>query len=348
MDILKVHQTEPRSFRLVGELDLSGLGCLRPIEAVASSPGDIHLDLTRLRFVDGAGLDRLADLARQLGRTGDAGRVVVLRPPRSVERLLKRVSSSENLDNLVVVRLSSVVDDSLEISEPARDLNQILVSDYPPEAVCKLIAELAVSEVPGAESACVAIRSDGDVAFAASSDHAAEHVQTASIELGEGPAIDTVRSGQRHLSHSLVTEQRWPQFTNAAMYLGIASVLSEPLPVRGTTIGALTVLSARENAFGESACQGIARLASRGAVVIANAVLYWQSTELAGQLREALESRAVIDQAKGILMARDHISADEAFAMMLKASQRSNQKVRDIAQRLVAEINPIPAEKGLS
>lgn len=77
-------------------------------------------------------------------------------------------------------------------------------------------------------------------------------------------------------------------------------------------------------------------------MLIANSTLYWQANELAVQLREALESRAVIDQAKGILMARDGVSADEAFSLLLKASQRGNCKVRDIAQTLVSEVQALP------
>ena len=67
-----------------------------------------------------------------------------------------------------------------------------------------------------------------------------------------------------------------------------------------------------------------------------NASAYWQATQLSEQLGQAMQSRAVIEQAKGILMARSpHLEADEAFDLLRKASQRENVKLRDIAQRIV-------------
>ncbi|CAN5877771.1 hypothetical protein BH23ACT12_BH23ACT12_11790 [soil metagenome] len=106
--------------------------------------------------------------------------------------------------------------------------------------------------------------------------------------------------------------------------------MAQPLAAHGSVFGSLTVYSTHEGAFDEPSFTGAAGLASQSAAVIANSNLYRQATELNDQLREALESRAVIDQAKGILVAREGVSPDEAFALLLKASQTGNVKVRDI------------------
>lgn len=344
MDLLRIYQTEPRGFRLVGELDLSCLDSLKPVEEAASAGGDLHLDFTRLTFVDGAGLDRLTSLARNLQRS--SSRLVALRPQRAIERLLKRMAAVEKLDNLVVSRLSKIIDDTFEAPDLPRDLTRVMVSDYTPEGACKLLAELAVAEIPGAQSAAVIVRNAGHATCAASSDQLGDAVGTLEVQLNEGPSVDVLRTGKRQVSSSLVTEKRWPEFANRALYSGIASVMSQPLPANGSTFGALTVFSTRESAFNESGFERAANLATHGGVVIANSNLYWQATELTDQLKEALESRAVIDQAKGVLMAKEHISPDEAFSLLLKASQTGNVKVRDIALQIVAEAQGLRA-KGI-
>lgn len=333
MELLRVYQTEPRGFRLVGELDLSSLHQLKPIEDKVREGGDLHLDLARLKFMDGAALEQLADLARCL--TSSSGKLVVVRPQRSTERLLRRMATVQHLDNLVISRLPTVNGDSFEAAVPPRDLSKVIVSDYSPEAACKLIAELALPLVEGAQSASIAVRQAGELVCAASSDNLAGELEALQIELAEGPTLDALISGVEQCTPSLVTDRRWPEFSNRALYRGIASVLSVPLPAHGSTFGALTLYSNSEGAFSRLGCEQAGRLAAQGAVVIANSILYWQVSELTDQLKEALESRAVIDQAKGILMAREGMSAEDAFATLLRASQSGNLKVREIAQKLV-------------
>jgi ABC-type transporter Mla MlaB component len=330
MELLRVSQTEPRRFRLVGELDLSSVDRLSPVEAMLAERGDLHLDLSRLKFLDGAGLARLSALARSL-----TGKLVVLRPQRTIERLLRRMAASQNLDNLVISRLPAVDGDSFEAPVPPRDLSKVIVTDYAPEAACLLVAELALSTVEGAHSISVSTGRAGELVCAASTSDLADQIDALQTELGEGPTFDALTSGGPSGSDSLISERRWPEFSNRAMYRGIASVLSVPLPAHASTFGAITLYSTREHAFSDEAVEAVESLAAQAAVVIANSLLYWQMAELADQLKQALESRAVIDQAKGILMARDGMSADEAFATLLRASQSGNVKVRDIAQRLV-------------
>jgi anti-anti-sigma factor len=333
MELLRVYQTEPRGFRLVGELDLSSLHQLKPIDEKVPEGGDLHLDLARLKFMDGAALEHLAGIARRL--KSSSGKLVVLRPQRSTERLLKRMAAVEHLDNLLISRLPTVNGDSFDAPVPPRDLSQVIVSDYSPEAACKLIAELALSAVEGAGSASIAVRQAGELVCAGSSDNLAGELEALQIDLAEGPTLDALISGAAQCTPSLVTDRRWPEFSNRALYRGIASVLSVPLPAHGSTFGALTLYGNSEGAFSQRGREQAGRLAAQGAVVIANSILYWQATELTDQLKEALESRAVIDQAKGILMAQEGMSAEEAFGTLLKASQSGNVKVREIAQKLV-------------
>ncbi|MEX0790236.1 MAG: STAS domain-containing protein, partial [Actinomycetota bacterium] len=203
MDLLRVYQTEPRAFRLAGEFDLSCLGQLDAVEEAAGEGGDLHLDLARLTFVDGAGLDRLAGIARTL--RSSSGKLIALRPNRTIERLLKRMASVERLDNLTISRLSRVVDDSFEPCSPPRELGQVIVCDYTPEAACRLVAELAVASVQGAESASLTVRDAGHPTCAASTDAISETVGALEVQFGEGPSLDSMRLAGRQSSPSLVT-----------------------------------------------------------------------------------------------------------------------------------------------
>jgi len=116
----------------------------------------------------------------------------------------------------------------------------------------------------------------------------------------------------------------------------VQSSLSLPLVVGDESVGALNLYSRTPSGFTEEDESTGSTLASTAAIVLVNASAYWQAADLSDQLAQAMQSRAVIEQAKGILMARSpHMGADEAFDVLRKASQRENVKLRDIAQRIV-------------
>ena len=114
------------------------------------------------------------------------------------------------------------------------------------------------------------------------------------------------------------------------------SSLSLPLPYQGATIGALNIYSSQVAAFAtpESLAAGL-DVAETIAVAVANAEAHWRLGEQTRNMRLAMDSRAVIEQAKGVLMAQRHVDADQAFDILREASQRYNRKLRDIAQGIV-------------
>jgi GAF domain-containing protein len=136
---------------------------------------------------------------------------------------------------------------------------------------------------------------------------------------------------------STATDARWPEFSRAAGAKGIKSTLSLPLMVEDEPVGALNLYSREEASFGDDEEQIGMAFASQAAVAMANAQAYWEAKEVADQLGEAMRSRAVIEQAKGILMAAQGCSPDQAFDLLVKASQRSNRKLREIAQDIVSD-----------
>ena len=128
----------------------------------------------------------------------------------------------------------------------------------------------------------------------------------------------------------------YPEFAEAAQAHGIQSSLSLPLVAGDEGLGALNLYARTANGFPPEDEALDVELAAAAAIVFANASAYREAVQLSDQLGEAMQSRAVIEQAKGILMARSpHLSAENAFDLLRKASQRENVKLRDIAQRLV-------------
>ena len=116
----------------------------------------------------------------------------------------------------------------------------------------------------------------------------------------------------------------------------VRSSLSVPLPYQGATIGALNIYSTQPAAFAstESLAAGL-EAAEVIAVAVANADAHWQLGEQARNMRLAMDSRAVIEQAKGVLMAQRQVNAEQAFEILREASQRYNRKLRDIALGIV-------------
>ena len=134
----------------------------------------------------------------------------------------------------------------------------------------------------------------------------------------------------------MAAETRYPGFARRALAGGIASSLSVALPMQEAVIGALNVYAAVPGAFDEASVELAQTFAGYAAVAIANARLYQTTATLAENMRRAMETRAVIEQAKGILIAQQHCTPEYAFELLTRLSQATHRKLRDCAADLVA------------
>ena len=172
----------------------------------------------------------------------------------------------------------------------------------------------------------------GTVAFTA--DRAVQLDET-QYSAGYGPCLEAAALRTTLTIEDTSAEQRWPQFAEAAARAGVGSTMSVGLPVHKALTGALNLYSTKVSGFGQQD-QGVAeRFADYAAVAVGNAHGYASASALATQLGEAMSSRAVIEQAKGILIAQQGVAPDEAFTILARASQSANRKLRDIAQAIV-------------
>jgi GAF domain-containing protein len=150
-----------------------------------------------------------------------------------------------------------------------------------------------------------------------------------------GPCVDAGRSGEIFLISDMASEQRWPDYARHAAARGVGSSLSLPLPFQAATIGALNNYSTRAHAFSDDDVAVGEEVASWVAFVVANASAAATAAEEAVNMRAAMVTRGMIEQAKGILMERHKITADQAFTILTRASQHTGTKLREVASELV-------------
>jgi GAF domain-containing protein len=199
------------------------------------------------------------------------------------------------------------------------------------------IAEFAVQAIPGADGAGLTmLEDDRPQTVVASADfvHAVDDVQ---YGLGEGPCLLAVESRLTQTSGSLGGEPRWPRFGPRVGRMGVHSVLSLPLLLPDRVVGAMNVYAHAKDAFGPDAVRIGELFARPAAVSVQNAQILAQSQRLAEQLEAALTSRAVIDQALGVIMSRTGANPDEAFDRLRAMSQSQHLKVSEVARVLLDE-----------
>lgn len=199
------------------------------------------------------------------------------------------------------------------------------------------IAEFAVQAIPraaGAGLTMLAGERAQTVVATAEFVHAVDEVQ---YRLAEGPSVLAVSSGRTQTSGSLGGETRWPHFGPRVGRMGVHSALSLPLLLGGRVLGAMNVYAHVKDAFGKDAVRIGESFARPAAVSVHNARVLDDSQRLALQLEAALTSRAVIDQAVGVLMSRTGASAEEAFDRLRAMSRVQHTKVAEVSRVLVDE-----------
>jgi GAF domain-containing protein len=218
------------------------------------------------------------------------------------------------------------------------ELSKIMLGAQPLSETLSRIAELAKQTIPGAAEVSVTLMQDGTVTSVAFTGPLAVQLDERQYEAGFGPCMDAALSGATIPIDDTAHCGNYPDWGRIAFRHGITHTMSIGLPVERRTVGALNVYGIGDGPFDETTAELATAFASYAAVAVANAGLYATTATLAGNLHKALESRAVIDQAKGILMGGHHCSADAAFDLLVRQSRESNRKLRDIAQDIVDEV----------
>jgi GAF domain-containing protein len=215
------------------------------------------------------------------------------------------------------------------------ELGRINLSQADLGQVLTRVASLAASVIPGADEVSVTLVSGGVAGTATFTGEVAMSLDESQYDSGYGPCLDAAAQHAVFVVDDMTSESRWPAFAAAAVERGVRSSLSVGIPIQEKVSGAINIYGLADRAFDADAVALAQTFAGYAAVAMANAHLYSTTAALAEQMAEAMSSRAVIEQAKGILMAQQGVSAEEAFDILSRASQAANRKLRDIAEAMV-------------
>jgi GAF domain-containing protein len=222
-------------------------------------------------------------------------------------------------------------------------LQQLLLEADDVTDFLQQVVTLAAAVIPA--SACsVTMRRDRQLVTAASSHDLARAVDEIQYGRGQGPCLEAVHSGSRRSVPQLATDERWPDYRTHAIAQGVASSLSLPLMVEGSALGALNCYGTVVAQFDGSAAVRAELFAKQIVTALRIVIHRAQQTRLERQLREALASRAIIDQAIGMIAGRDNVTASAAFATLREASQRRNLKLTTICREIIETISGHPYE----
>jgi GAF domain-containing protein len=167
---------------------------------------------------------------------------------------------------------------------------------------------------------------DHNLLNAAVSDERMRHLEELQIRHGEGPCIAAFEDKELVGAEDLTQDQRWPSFSQHAVARGVRAVLASPIPYNQDAVGVVAVISEERRPWAPEA---------ELALLIASMLLGEQQTELAAQLQSALNSRSVIEQAKGVLIGQQGISSHAAYVQLRAQARAERRKLAIVAAEVV-------------
>jgi GAF domain-containing protein len=225
-----------------------------------------------------------------------------------------------------------------------KGLQDALVNTGNVEQFLHEMAALA-ARVVGSDSSCAMTMGPGQrPVTVACTDPVAAKVDAVQYELNTGPCLHAMRDGHLVRIKDTAEKAHWPEFERRAAAQGIRSCLALPIGPQGERIGALNLYARDAQAFGEAEAQRAEDFAESASGALTLAIRLASHAALIDQLRSSLASRTVIDQALGIIMAREQCTQARAFAVLRSASQHRNVKLRDIAGAIVASVSGEPPQ----
>jgi GAF domain-containing protein len=193
-----------------------------------------------------------------------------------------------------------------------------------------------VQEVLDIDGAGVSLgNADGGLRFVTATDERISHVEERQVTAGQGPCHDAFVSGDRVTSADLAAEKRWPAYTSEALSHDCRAVAGIPMLAGGQRLGALNLYVRRPREWPADELDIAQVLADMATGYIINARTLSETEQVSAQLQHALDSRIVIEQAKGILAERHRIDPATAFDRLRRYSRSHNRKVHDVARAIV-------------
>lgn len=221
------------------------------------------------------------------------------------------------------------------VENPIGSLAEIRVSNESLDSLMGHIGRLGIAALDGWDGAATSVVEEDRVATFGATDERLNPVDQSQYDLGAGPCIDATNTGEIQYFDGSDIAPRWEPFAKAAAAHDVYSVVSFPLKLDDSVLGAINFYSRNEGALRPGQREEGWVFAAQASVVLSNAKEFAARGMQLEQLEEGLKTRTMIGQATGLLMAQDGLTSQEAFEKLVKVSQTSNVKLREIAERYV-------------
>jgi anti-anti-sigma factor len=330
-----------------GEVDLLTAAPLHAamIALVGQARVQLTLDLAALTFMDASGLRVIADVAERLAMSG---RMLTV---RSAPPMTRRILDITRLSEFVRIEQFQPDATSLGAEQLASDHSLAPARTTPGyeaiDSALRRVTALVHATVEGADGVSVTLERDGRLATVAASNDTVLRMDGHQYETGEGPCLSAADRGHWFHIESLADEKRWPAFVPRAIEEGIASVLSMPLLSVDQPLGALNIYSNTRSAFGPQQQELATLFAEQASALLIDA----DAAATTGQyVITALVARQTIARAQGVLMAREHLTADAAASAIHRSARSAKIRVAHHAAAIVASTRnaDAPNDEGRS
>jgi GAF domain-containing protein len=217
------------------------------------------------------------------------------------------------------------------------ELADTLVADFDVVELLTLLADRCVDVLDVGAAGLMLAAPNGDLRVMASSSETVRVLELFELQSEEGPCLDCYRTGQPVVNQDLATvDGRWPRFATEALAAGYNSVHALPMRLRGTVIGALNLFHIDPGEMRRADVDAAQALADVATIAILQHRATLEVQVLNDQLNQALTSRIVIEQAKGMIAEREGVDMEEAFVTLRTYARNHNLRLADVARDVIA------------
>jgi transcriptional regulator with GAF, ATPase, and Fis domain len=231
----------------------------------------------------------------------------------------------------------------LQVADVFVELADTLVDDFDVLDFLHVLAQRSVLLLGVSAAGLLVTDGQGPLQVVAASSERTRLLELFQLQTDQGPCVDCFHSGQPVSVSDLARAGRWPRFTAAAAEVGFASVHAVPMRLRAEVIGALNFFSTQPGTMDESKLRLGQALADVATIGLLQQRAIHRRDALTEQLQSALNSRILIEQAKGVLAERLHVGVEEAFTALRGAARSRNQRLSDLALAIVEGTEQIPS-----
>jgi len=217
------------------------------------------------------------------------------------------------------------------------ELADTLVADFDVVELLTRLADRCVEVLDVKAAGLMLVAPEGDLRLMASSSEAMRVLELFELQAQEGPCLDCYRTGRPVVNHDLETVNgRWPAFAPEALAAGFHSVHAMPMRLRGSVIGALNLFHTDRGEMRQDDLVAAQALADVATIAILQHRAAVEAQVLTEQLNHALNSRIVIEQAKGVVAERKGVNMEQAFSLLRNHARNYNRRLADVAQDVIA------------